>query len=450
MRGPGRSQDVTTSVVGPLRTTEVTVEQGDAVGEPMRVRRRRLLAAQPGSAGETNPMAPLPTDSLPDLVEASGIRRVDVVAWRDLDDPEAGGSEIHAHEVLSRWAAAGVDVRLWTSRVDGAAREVHRNGYTACRVAGRYAVFPRTALRGLSGRIGSGDGVVEIWNGMPFFSPLWARRPRVVFLHHVHAEMWQMVLSRAMAGVGNTIEHGLAPPLYRRESIITLSESSKSEIVERLGFSAAQITVAPPGIDSRFFGGGAKAADPLVVTVGRLVPVKRFAWFIDATAKLHAEHPNLKAVVVGEGYERPALEAQVRAAGAEEWLSLPGHLGDQELVDLYRRAWLVISTSVREGWGMTLTEAGACGTPAVATRIAGHEDAVIHGQSGLLVDTLDDVVTAAAAVLSDEELRSRLGEGARRTAERFTWDRTALVSFGVLANEAGRTRGRRALGHPRD
>src|ERR1039458_8951066 len=435
---------------GRLRTTEVTVEQGDVVGEPMKVRPRRLPAADPGSAFETNPMAPLPTDSLPDLVEASGIRRVDVVAWRDLDDPEAGGSEIHAHEVLSRWAAAGVDVRLWTSRVDGAAREVQRNGYTACRVAGRYAVFPRTALRGLSGRIGSGDGVVEIWNGMPFFSPLWARRPRVVFLHHVHAEMWQMVLSRAMAGVGNTIEHGLAPPLYRRESIITLSESSKSEIVERLGLSAAQITVAPPGIDSRFVGGGAKAADPLVVTVGRLVPVKRFAWFIDATAKLHAEHPNLKAVVVGEGYERPALEAQVRAAGAEEWLSLPGHLGDQELVDLYRRAWLVISTSVREGWGMTLTEAGACGTPAVATRIAGHEDAVIHGQSGLLVDTLDDVVTAAAAVLSDEELRSRLGEGARRTAERFTWDRAALVSFGVLANEAGRTRGRRALGHPRD
>jgi glycosyltransferase involved in cell wall biosynthesis len=292
--------------------------------------------------------------------------------------------------------------------------------------------------------------VVEIWNGMPFFSPLWARRPRVVFLHHVHAEMWQMVLSRAMARLGNTIEHGLAPPLYRRESIVTLSESSKREIVERLGLSAAQITVAPPGIDSRFVGGGAKAADPLVVTVGRLVPVKRFAWFIDATAKLHAERPNLKAVVVGEGYERPALEAQVRAAGAGEWLSLPGHLGDQELVDLYRRAWLVISTSVREGWGMTLTEAGACGTPAVATRIAGHEDAVVHGESGLLVDTMDDVVTAAAAILSDEKLRSRLGEGARRTAERFTWDRTALVSFGVLANEAGRTRGRRALGHPRD
>jgi glycosyltransferase involved in cell wall biosynthesis len=93
---------------------------------------------------------------------------------------------------------------------------------------------------------------------------------------------------------------------------------------------------------------------------------------------------------------------------------------------------------------MTLTEAGACGTPAVATRIAGHEDAVSHGSSGLLVDTMDDVVTAAAAILSDDQLRARLGDGALRTAERFTWDRTASVSFGVLAAEAARAPRRRA------
>ena len=412
------------------------------MGRPMRVRPGRRRPAGPDSALTT--ATPSPNGSLSDLVEASGIRRVDVVAWRDLDDPEAGGSEIHAHEVLSRWAAAGVDVRLWTSRVDGAAREVERSGYSVTRAAGRYAVFPRTALRGLSGRIGSGDGVVEIWNGMPFLSPLWSRRPRLVFLHHVHAEMWQMVLSRALARVGHTVEHAVAPPFYRHQPIVTLSESSKLEIVERLGFSPDQISVAPPGIDPRFSLGGTKAPEPLVVTVGRLVPVKRFGWFIDAMTKLRAEYPDLQAVVVGEGYERPALEAQVRAAGAGGWLSLPGRLGDQELVDLYRRAWLVVSTSVREGWGMTLTEAGACGTPAVATRIAGHEDAVSHGSSGLLVDTMDDVVTAAAAILSDDQLRARLGDGALRTAERFTWDRTASVSFGVLAAEAARAPRRRA------
>ena len=134
-----------------------------------------------------------------EMAEAAGIRRVDVVAWRDLDDAEAGGSELHAHEIQKRWAEAGIDVRLWTSRVDGAAREIGRSGYTVNRRAGRYAVFPRTAVAGLRRKIGTGDALVEIWNGMPFFSPLWSRAPRIVFLHHVHGEMWDMVLSPTLA-----------------------------------------------------------------------------------------------------------------------------------------------------------------------------------------------------------------------------------------------------------
>jgi glycosyltransferase involved in cell wall biosynthesis len=147
--------------------------------------------------------------------------------------------------------------------------------------------------------------------------------------------------------------------------------------------------------------------------------------------------------VVGEGYERQALEAQLGEAGAQDWLSLPGHVADAELVELYRKAWLLVSTSSREGWGMTITEAGACGTPAVATRIVGHEDAIDDGKTGVLVNTMDEVVTASSAILGDEELRRHLGAGAKEAAGRFSWDRTALVSFAVLAAEAERVRRRR-------
>src|ERR1700728_2421409 len=111
-----------------------------------------LGAEDPSGSPQADPVA-----ALAELVEGSGIRRVDVVAWRDLDDAEAGGSELHAHEVLSRWAAAGVDVHLWTSRVDGAPREIRRDGYQVTRRAGRYAVFARTAAGGFSGQIGTGD-----------------------------------------------------------------------------------------------------------------------------------------------------------------------------------------------------------------------------------------------------------------------------------------------------
>jgi glycosyltransferase involved in cell wall biosynthesis len=368
------------------------------------------------------------------------IRRVDVVAWRDLDDAEAGGSELHAHEIQKRWAEAGIDVRVWTSRVDGAAREIHRNGYTVIRRAGRYAVFPRTGLAGFRRKIGTGDAVIEIWNGMPFFSPVWSRVPRIVFLHHVHGEMWDMVLSPRLARLGRTLESRIAPPFYRRSEIVTLSDSAKQELVRSLRHPAARVAVVPPGVDAQFSPAGSLNATPLVVSVGRLVPVKRFDHFIAAMTQLKAAHPDLEAMIIGEGYERPMLEALIAEAGAGSWLSLPGRLPVAELLDAYRRAWVVASTSSHEGWGMTLTEAAACGTPAVATRIPGHEDAIIDNESGILVSTLPELVQATGSILASPMLRRRLSQGALRRAEEMTWERTAEVALQRLAAQVTKKR----------
>ena len=145
-------------------------------------------------------------------------------------------------------------------------------------------------------------------------------------------------------------------------------------------------------------------------------------------------------MVVGEGYERPELEDRIARHGATAWLTLPGRLSDEELVSLYQRAWLVGSTSVREGWGMTLTEAAACGTPAVATRITGHDGAVLDGESGLLVDGVEEFAAAADSVITDAMLRRRLGQGALRNAARLSWGVTAADTLEVLAQEVARTR----------
>lgn len=374
--------------------------------------------------------------SLTEIAAVAGLRRVDVVAWRDFDDPEAGGSELHANQILSAWADAGLDITLTTSSVPKARAVARREGYRVVRRAGRYAVFPRTMLSGALGRIGSGDGLVEVWNGMPFLSPLWARCPRVTFLHHVHAEMWDMVLPRGLAALGYAIEHHLAPPIYRRSRIVTLSSSSKTEIVDRLGIPAERVTVCPPGVDPQFAPGGERSESPLVVAVGRLVPVKRFEMMIESLVRVKRLQPDLVAVIAGEGYERPQLESLVRARGAESWISLPGFVEDHDLIDLYRSAWVVASSSLREGWGMTVTEAGACGTPSVASRISGHLDAVIDERSGLLFDDPAGMDDALAAVISDEILRKRLGIGASEHAAEFSWNAAARGTLAVLASEA--------------
>ena len=149
--------------------------------------------------------------------------------------------------------------------------------------------------------------------------------------------------------------------------------------------------------------------------------------------------PELEAVIIGEGYERDRLEALRHQVGADRWLHMPGRLSDDEVKASYRRAWVVAATSLREGWGMTLTEAAACGTPAVATRIAGHLDAVIDETTGLLADGVENFVDAFKRVLGDESLRRRLGRSAERYARSFTWDATASSTLrALLGEETGR------------
>jgi glycosyltransferase involved in cell wall biosynthesis len=200
------------------------------------------------------------------------------------------------------------------------------------------------------------------------------------------------------------------------------------------------VHVVPPGIDPRFTPGGDKSPTPLVVAVGRLVPVKRFDLLVESVVELRRRHPGLECVIVGEGYRREELEAQIHQSGAERYISLPGRIGEDELIELYRMAWVLASASAREGWGMTLTEAAACGTPAVVTRIAGHEDAVAEGVSGLLVDSRDELTAGLERVLVDPALRERLTAGAIRHAEQFTWAATARGTLEVLAAEAIRRR----------
>ena len=390
------------------------------------------------------PDASDPVAKIGDLAAAAGVQRIHVLAWRDLDDVEAGGSEVHIAEVAKLWAAAGLDITMRTSWAQGQPTEAIRDGYKVIRRAGRHLVFPRAALAELTRRTGPRDVLVEIWNGMPFLSPVWNRGPRVVLLHHVHAEMWNMTLGDTLGPLGALFESKVAPPLYRGSAIATLSESSKRELVDELGFRDDRVTVVHPGIDPRFSPGGDLSPDPLVVAVGRIAPVKRYDVLVRAAHRARARVPGLRLHIVGDGYERPRLDAVIDELDAADWVTRRGHITDAELVDLYRRAWIVASASAREGWGMTLTEAAACGTPAVATRIAGHADAVRDGSSGLLADgdqrSLGD---AMARVLGDRQLRDRLSAGALAWAGELTWSNTATRLMRVVADEVSRRRWRR-------
>lgn len=384
--------------------------------------------------GEPETAHPAPRRSITDmraLAAEHGIGRIHILAWRDLADVEAGGSELHASTVAAHWAEAGIEVLMRTSHAQGTPPETVRDGYAVVRRAGRYLVFPRAAVAELAGRHGRRDALVEIWNGVPFFTPLWARGPVVTWLHHVHEEMWPLVLPPGLARAGQFLERQLAPPLYRRRDIVTLSESSRRSIVERLRLRGERVNVVPPGID-RGFTPGHEGPVPLVLAVGRLMPSKDFPALIRAVHEVRRQVPTARLRIIGEGYERERIQRVISDLDAGDWCELAGRVDDRSLREAYHEAWVVASTSRAEGWGMTLTEAAASGTPAVATRIAGHVDAVVDGRTGVLFDTHDELVAALAALLTDDSRRRRLSAAARTHGETFSWARTAYDNLAVL------------------
>ncbi len=387
--------------------------------------------------------------SVVSALQRAGISRIKIIAWRDLDDPEAGGSELHAHMIAQRWADVGMDVTMRTSRIPGCPERQRRSGYMVVRRSGRYGVFLSNFVEMLSDARQSlgADALVEIWNGMPFFVPAATSKPHITILHHVHDSMWDMVFPPVLASMGKIVEIRLAPRLYRSSRIITLSGSSRDDISSKMGIPEGHIHVVPPGVDDIFVLAGAgisedlqmsyKAINPLVVSVGRLVPVKRFDLFIRSLVEVRKHIPDVRGVIIGEGYDRPRLERLIKQYGAGEFISLPGRLDNDSLVELYRSAWVVVSTSAKEGWGMTITEAGACGTPSVVSDIPGHRDAVVDGATGILVPVNKTFSSAIIRVLEDDVLRSTLSIGALKHSRTYSWETTASAILGHLAEVAG-------------
>jgi glycosyltransferase involved in cell wall biosynthesis len=374
-------------------------------------------------------------------VIAHGVRRVHVLAWRDLDDPDSGGSEVHADQFMRRWAAAGLEIVHRTSAAIGLPARAQRNGYEVIRRGSRYTVFPRAVAAELTRRMGPSDGLIEVWNGVPWFSPVWYRRPHLTILHHVHGPMWDQILPRPLAGAGRFLEARFAPPFYRRSETVTPSEATRDELIE-LGFRPERVTAVDNGVDPFFTPGGQRSPAPLVVAAARLAPVKRFELLLDAAAEARTAVPELRVRILGEGPSGVDLRRWIGAHRAEGWVELAGHVSRPRLRDHYREAWVVASASLAEGWGLSLTEAAACGTPAVATDIRGHRSSVLDGRTGVLVPPAR-LGRALADVLSDARWRAELAEAALARARALTWDATSLgilrVFDRVVASKDGRS-----------
>ncbi len=366
--------------------------------------------------------------------------RVAFLAWRDTTHPDGGGSEVFVEEVARRLVARGHRVTLVCARHPGARRRDVVGGVRVVRVGGRLTVYPR-GLAWLVRNRRQVDVVVDVVNGLPFGTPLVRRRGVVGLVHHVHRRQWQIIYPGLAGRLGWFVERRLLPLLYGRRPVATVSGASRRDL-EQLGLDAERITVVRNGVD-HVPSDAARSPRPRLCVLARLVPHKQIDHAFEVVERLRPEFPDLVLDVVGEGWWREELEADLARRGLDEQtVPLHGHLSNRERDAVLARAWAMLLPSAKEGWGLAVVEAAVQGTPTVGYRSSGGlTESVRDGETGLLADDLDGLVEATRTLLGDPSRCRRLGEAARDYASGLTWEATADQFEALL--EASVSPGRR-------
>jgi glycosyltransferase involved in cell wall biosynthesis len=356
----------------------------------------------------------------------SGTVNILLVNWQDLRNPHAGGAEIHLFELFARLAKRGHRVRLVCSGFHGAAAVEAVDGIEVHRRGGRhtFALEGRGAVSDAL-RDEPADVIVDDVNKLPLYTPTLTDRPVYAIIPHLFGTTAFHEVSWPMAATVWLAERAI-PSVYSRAWFHAISDSTKADLVAR-GIAPERIVVVYPGVDSVHYSpdpATPRFDPPSFVYVGRLKRYKGVEILIDALAIARRERPDLTVDIAGNGDDRPRLERIARDRGVADAVRFRGFVDEAAKLSLLRGAVANVFPSPKEGWGITVMEAAACGTPSLASDSPGLRDSVRNGVTGHLVPHGDAAALARQMVrlAGDPDEVRRLGLAARRHAERLSWD----------------------------
>ncbi len=356
-----------------------------------------------------------------------------VFNWRDLKHVWGGGAEVYVEEIAKRWVKEGHAVTLFCGN-DGKNKMNEKiSGIQIIRRGGFYTIYIWALLYYLLKFRGKFDVVVDSENGIPFFTPLYVSVPVVLLIHHVHQDYLREQAPFPISHISKLLESRLMPYVYKGSEIATVSESSKKDIVS-LGFKKKHIEVINPGINIRDYKKLKKTQSPTFIYVGRLKPYKNVDVAIKAIALLKDKYSQIKLIIAGKGESEKYLRTLAQKLGASDHVEFHGFVTDQQRVTLFAQSWAAIQPSSFEGWGITVIEANASGTPVIASKIKGLSDSVVDGRTGLLVPPCDEKILAKVMgeLIKFEDFRHEISENAYEWSKNFSWDKSSKEFLKVI------------------
>ncbi len=326
-------------------------------------------------------------------------------------------------------AARGHDISLLTSGFPGGEPQERVDGFDVHRIGTRLTfglhvpIYLKKSLNPDEFEI-----VVEDLNKVPVFMPFWTNSPVVLLVHHLFGKTAFQEASVPMACATWLLEQPI-PRVFEGSHVVAVSKSTAEDLHDR-GLRCPDIPVIPNGVDlSRFVPatGDEEFEEPTVLYLGRLKRYKRVDLLIRAVARLRDQDFSVRLIIIGKGDFQLDLQALTSKLSLGEHIRFLGYIEEEEKIRYLQRSWIHALTSPKEGWGISIIEAAACGTPTVASDSPGLRDAVLNGETGVLVPhgDVDSLAGALKKLVGDQKTRRGMGYAARAYAESYSWEDSA-------------------------
>lgn len=348
-----------------------------------------------------------------------------IFSWRDIKHPDRGGSELYIHEIAKRLAKKH-NVTLFTTRPGNLSSKDIIDGVRIHRKGNYISVYFWAFVEYMFHYRDKVDFVIDVQNGIPFFTPLYSKKPKLMILHHVHKNQWFRQILFPFSLVGYFFETFVMPLVYRNTQIVTVSPSSTVDL-KKLGFKDKNIFVAYNSINTDSFAKGPKSETPLIAYIGRVKAYKRLEVAITCLKSLKDRFPGLRLVIGGTGDHLGKLEAYADSLGVADKIDFLGYISEKKKWEYLQKAWVFLMPSIKEGWGITIIEAAHCGTPSVGFNVLGVRDSIRDNLTGFLAKDEQDFVSKVDLLLKTKKLRNLQSAYCKKWADFFSWNTSVKV-----------------------
>lgn len=344
------------------------------------------------------------------------------IVWlnhRDVTHPRAGGAERTIHEITSRLSSRGHNVTLYTTRWNGSREAEEIDGVNIKRVGGNVISHFKTPFY-----TRHFDVVVDdLAHVVPWFSPQMLHKSGTAFFRHLHQRTLSGQVKKAPYKVLSFLERRY-PIIYKKWPFVTESKQAILDLIG-IGVPEEKIIRILPGVDSDLFTPGPKFDVPTMIYFGGFRDYKRPWEPIRVLEEVNTKAKDARLIYAGNGPSLTFVKERASKSPSGKNIEFRGKVSKLELADLVSRSWLNLHTSKAEGWGLTIIESAAAGTPTVGYRVPGVSESISEGENGILVT--DGNAEEMAQVAMDFMVNpNKSSLSSRKYAENFSWSQSTV------------------------